>query len=81
MRHDDDDDWDQDEDWKEDQDDDGYVACPYCSKPMYEEAGYCSACERWISREDFAAKRLPAWMFATIVLCLVALIVGALRLF
>ncbi len=76
MRRDDDDDDNDDLD-----DDDGYVPCPYCSKPMYEEAGYCSACDRWISQEDAPRKSLPPWMVIVILMCLAGLVFGALRVF
>lgn len=78
MRDDDDDD---DEAWDEDDEDDGYIPCPHCGEPMYEEAGYCSSCERWISREDVAQRKLPAWMIMVIVALLGTFILGALRAF
>ena len=76
MRDDDD-----DEAWNEDEDDDGYVPCPYCGEEMYEEAGYCSSCERWITREDVAPRKLPNWMIFVIVLLIATFIIGALGLF
>ena len=77
MRHDDkdDDDWDD-----EDTDDDGYVPCPHCGEPMYEESGYCSSCDRWISREDVPRQPLPAWMVVLVLMALAGLVVSALRL-
>lgn len=79
MRYDDDDD--DEEPWDEDDEDDGYIPCPHCGEPMYEEAGYCSSCERWISREDVAQRKLPAWMIMVIVALLGTFILGALRAF
>lgn len=76
MRHDE-----EEDDELEDDDDDGYIPCPYCGKPMYEEAGYCSGCERWISQEDAPRKPLPPWMVVVILMCLAGLILGALQLF
>lgn len=74
MRDEDDSDWDDDED-------DGSASCPYCGASYYEESGYCGACERWISREDQPQRTLPRWMTVVIVLCLISLILGALRAF
>ena len=80
MRHDEDDD--DSDDWDdEDTDDDGYVPCPHCGEPMYEEAGYCSSCETWISREDVPRKPLPAWTVVMVLMCLAGLVCGALFLF
>ena len=76
MRHDTDDD---EDDWDEGEDDDGYVPCPYCGKPMYEEAGYCTACDRWISHEDTPRKPCPLWVAVGVLICLACLVRGALR--
>jgi hypothetical protein len=69
---------DDDNDWSDDTEDDGYVPCPYCKEPMYEEAGYCSACDRWISSEDMERKSLPHWQIAVIVVLLAIFVFGAL---
>ena len=50
-------------------------------EPMYEEAGYCSSCDRWISREDVPRKPLPAWMVVLVLMALAGLVFSALRLF
>lgn len=70
---------DEESDWDEDPDDDGYVPCPHCGKPMYEDAGYCSACDRWISREEVSDRKLSPWMIFVIVILLAMFILGALR--
>ena len=75
MRHDDDDDWD------EDTGDDGSAPCPYCGEAMYEEAGYCSSCERWITREELPRQSLPAWMVIVILIVVAMLALSALRPF
>jgi predicted nucleic acid-binding Zn ribbon protein len=77
MRHEDDEDDDHD-DWNEDDDadDDGYVPCPHCGEPMYEEAGYCSACETWISREDVPRKSMPAWMLLLVLMTLAGFVLS-----
>jgi predicted nucleic acid-binding Zn ribbon protein len=81
MRHDDDEydagEWDADEDV----DDDGYVPCPHCGAEMYEDAGYCSSCERWISREEIPQRSLAPWMVVVIMILLAMFVLGALRLF
>lgn len=69
---------DSDSDWDEDDDDDGYVPCPYCGEPMYEEAGYCSACERWITREDIPGKTMAPWKVVIILILLGTLILSAM---
>jgi hypothetical protein len=74
----DDDGWNEDE---TDDDDDGYVPCPYCGETMLEDAEYCPSCDRWISSEDIPRKPWLIWMVALIVLCLVGLVVGAMRPF
>ena len=71
---------DDDDDWDEDSGDDGYVPCPYCGESMYEESGYCSACDRWISREDAPQRTLAPWMVMTIVGLVAIMILSALCL-
>ena len=69
---------DDDSDWDEDTEDDGYVPCPYCGEQMYEEAGYCSSCERWITREDIPGKTMAPWMVVVILVLLGTLIFSAM---
>ncbi len=69
---------DSDTDWDEDDEDDGYVPCSYCGEPMYEEGGYCSACERWITREDIPGKTMAPWMVVIILILLGTLIFSAM---
>lgn len=86
MHDDDDSDWEQDE-WDEsdtdeessdqDEDDDGYVPCPHCGEQMYEDAGYCSSCQTWISREDSPQKSMPPATSFVIWLLIAALAIGA----
>lgn len=68
SRHDDDD----DDDWDagDDGDDDGSVDCPHCGATMYEDAGYCPSCERWITAEDLAKRPQPLWVVVGIAICL-----------
>jgi len=76
MAYDDDD----DDDWEQDTEDDGYVPCPYCGEQMYEEAGYCSACDRWISREDAPGTSMAPWKVMIILMLLGTMILGALMM-
>ncbi|HEY4263305.1 MAG TPA: hypothetical protein VGM98_24295 [Schlesneria sp.] len=70
-----------DDECEEDEDDDGCVLCQYCGKPMYEESGYCSSCERWQSQEDRPKKTLPVWVMLTALFLLATFVYGALRSF
>lgn len=70
----DDDDWDADEaDWSDDSDDSADAPtgpCPYCRREILEDTPRCPYCERYISAEDHAHPRKPAWIIATAVICL-----------
>ena len=74
LRRDHDDDWEEDEsagDEEGDSDDDDYtVPCPYCKRPIYEDAQRCPYCERYLSDEDAPPARKPWWVIAGAVLCL-----------
>ena len=60
-----------------DGDDDETIPCPYCRRPVYEQAEICPHCNRFISSED-VPRRLPWWVWAGVVLCLVAVLLWAL---
>ena len=66
---------DQDDD---DLDDDETVPCPYCGKPMYEGAELCPHCKSYISAEDAPPRRVALWVWAGIILCLLAVLIWAL---
>ena len=65
------DDWEDDEDdFDSSDDDDDTVPCPYCKRPIHEEAERCPYCESYISEEDAPPKLKPWWIVLGIVLCL-----------
>src|SRR5262249_13446496 len=53
---------------------DDTVPCPYCGRPVYEDAERCPYCENYISSED-APSRRPWWIVAVAMVCL-AVVVG-----
>ena len=66
---DDEDDWDDDFDADEgddldasDDEDEPTVPCPYCRRPIHEEAERCPHCEHYISEEDAPPARKPWWI-------------------
>jgi hypothetical protein len=68
----DDDEWDDAEDDLDDDldDDDTTITCPYCKRPVYEDAERCPHCERYISSEDAPHGPKPLWIILGAVLCL-----------
>jgi hypothetical protein len=76
---DEDDDWDDDEaEFDEDSDDEPTVPCPYCRHEMLEDSPQCPSCKRFLSAEDHAASRQPAWVIITALACLAMAIWWAL---
>jgi hypothetical protein len=65
-----DDDWD-DEDSGDDEDA-PTVPCPYCQRPIPEDAPRCPYCENYISEEDAPPARKPWWIVIGILLALYA---------
>jgi hypothetical protein len=65
-------DWDDDEpSWGDDaegdaesdaEDDDYTVPCPFCKRPIHEDAQRCPYCEHYISEEDSPPQRKPWWI-------------------
>ena len=51
----------------DDQPENDTIACPFCGKPMYDDAEQCPACGQYVSSADFS-RRLPTWMIVIIVL-------------
>ena len=49
------------------------IPCPFCRKPVYEGADVCPHCHNFISAED-APRRLPWWIWAGVILCLIAVV-------
>jgi hypothetical protein len=66
-----DDDWEGDESsWDENDDDDYSMPCPYCKRPIHEDAQRCPYCERYLSEEDAPSSRKPWWIIAGAAVCL-----------
>ena len=60
----------------EEDEDEETVPCPYCLRPVYEDAERCSACGRYLSREDAGRpRRHPWWLIVGVLLCL-AVVLG-----
>jgi hypothetical protein len=75
MRHDSthDDSDDDDLSWAEqakDEDDDYTIPCPWCKRPIHEDAEQCPYCERYISEEDALPQRKPWWIIVGVLICL-----------
>jgi uncharacterized paraquat-inducible protein A len=55
--------WDDEEpDEPDDDEDDDTIPCPYCKKPVHEDAQRCPHCESYISAEDAPPTRKPWWI-------------------
>jgi hypothetical protein len=64
----------------EDLDDDrSTVPCPYCRRPVYEDAEYCANCDEYISLEDAPPERKPVWIVWTAVILLATMLLWYLR--
>jgi predicted nucleic acid-binding Zn ribbon protein len=51
--------------------------CPYCGKPIYEQAEFCPSCHNYISREDpRSRRRIPRWIIAGAIIALAVVILG-----
>jgi predicted nucleic acid-binding Zn ribbon protein len=66
------DEWDEDETEDSDLEDenDDTVPCPYCRRPIHEDAQRCPHCENYLSAEDRPPRRQPLWILLTAGLCL-----------
>jgi len=49
--------------------------CPYCGRPVYEQAEVCPHCNNFISREDSLPSRKPLWIIAGVIVTLVVIVV------
>ncbi len=72
------DDFDDDEEDVSDDDDDETVACPFCRKPVYEDAEQCPSCGKYLSREDTPWRR-PIWLVVGVIVCLILVLRWTLR--
>jgi hypothetical protein len=52
------------------------VPCPYCHRPVYEEAERCPHCEQYLTEEDRPVR--PPWLVAGAFLCLLVALGWAL---
>ena len=73
-----------DSDWSEDVDetDDPNIAgivdtkpCPFCKKPIYDQAEMCTHCGAYISEED-SSSRKPLWTVIAVVVLVSAILLG-----
>ena len=61
------------DEWEDDPDDESEtVPCPYCRRPIHEDAERCPYCEQYISAEDAPPPRKPWWIILGVALCLFA---------
>ena len=47
--------------------------CPYCGKPVYEQAELCPHCRSYISRED-AVPHKPRWVVIVVIVLVAAFV-------
>lgn len=75
-----DDDWDDETDSHDDDlSDEPTIPCPYCRREMFEDSPRCPHCDRYLSEEDRTWPSQPAWIVATTLVCLTAILWWMLR--
>ena len=62
-----------------DEDYDETIPCPYCGKPVYEDAERCPNCERYITGEDAPPARKPLWIVVGAVAALAVVYMWIMR--
>lgn len=63
------------DDIAEDEDDEAAtIPCPYCQRPLHEDAQRCPSCEQYISREDQPPTRQPWWIILVVLVCLLLVV-------
>jgi hypothetical protein len=62
-----DDDWDDDN--SDEDEEDTTDECPYCHKPVYDDAEQCPHCGQYISKEDRPTNPKPWWIIAGVAVC------------
>jgi hypothetical protein len=62
-----------DTDCADGEDDEPTVPCPYCGKPLPEDAPRCPYCDNYISREDAPPSRKPWWIILGVLAGLYAI--------
>jgi hypothetical protein len=45
-----------------DDDEEPTIPCPYCNRPIYDDAQRCPYCENYISAEDIVPARKSWWI-------------------
>jgi hypothetical protein len=55
----------------EEEDEDDFAPCPYCRRPIYDDAERCPECGAYLSRED-EPYRKPWWLIVGVAACLYA---------
>ena len=54
--------------------------CPYCLRPVYDDAERCPGCGQYLSMEDAERPgRRPWWLVPGVLLCLAVLLGGIAR--
>ena len=54
------------------------IPCPYCGKPVYEQAELCPHCESYISDEDAQRRRVGKWFWLGVIFVLGAVVTWVL---
>jgi hypothetical protein len=65
---------------QDDHDDPEAIPCPFCRKPVVENADICPHCGNYIFAEDAAPERKPVWLWVVVVL-LIAMLSGLIYFF
>jgi hypothetical protein len=61
--------------WSDDsEDDDDTMPCPYCRRPIHEDAQRCPYCENYISEEDTPPRPKTWWFMVGILLCMLIVV-------
>jgi predicted nucleic acid-binding Zn ribbon protein len=60
----------------DDGDEPEFVPCPYCRKPIPEDAAICPRCGNFIV-DDAAPRRRPWWIWIGVILCLLGVLFWA----
>ncbi len=47
--------------------------CPYCHRPIYEQAEMCPNCGKYIAGEDSTTQK-PLWIVLGVVICLTIIV-------
>jgi hypothetical protein len=59
-------------------DDSETLPCPYCRKPVYEEADVCPHCRNFVSFADVPSRR-PWWLVAGVAVGVVIVLIWVVR--